>query len=464
MTSDVNQLLRRLPKIDEVLKRAPVQVIDAPRWAVVEAVRRAVDERRRLILAGDSTAVDIDAAAVATLALSLVSPSLRPVVNATGVVVHTNFGRAPLAPAAAARVAELSAGYSNLEYDLDQGQRGSRHSHLTELLCALTGAEDAVVVNNNAGAVMLCLAAFAVDREVIVSRGELIEIGGSFRIPDVMRLSGARLVEVGTTNKTHLPDYRGAITSATALLLKVHQSNFAIVGFTAEVDASELVDLGREFAIPTMMDLGSGCLLEAEASIALGLPGEPSVRSVVATGLDLVSFSGDKLLGGPQAGIIVGRADAVARVRTHQMMRALRPGKLNLAALETTLSIYRDGHPTREVPVLGMLACPLAELRTRAENLRSAVAAQTPEWLAVAVVSCESTVGGGAMPTSTLPSWGLGLTSRHPDLDVGDIEKRLRGGRVAVVGRIIDDELILDVRTLARESDRTLVVDAIKSL
>jgi L-seryl-tRNA(Ser) seleniumtransferase len=463
VTSDVNQLLRRLPKIDEVLKLAPVQAIDLPRWAVVEAVRRAVDERRRAILAGESTAVDIDTDEVATLAAALVSPSLRQVVNATGVVVHTNFGRAPLAPAAAARIAELSSGYSNLEYDLDQGKRGSRHSHLTELLCALTGAEDAVVVNNNAGAVMLCLAAFAADREVIVSRGELIEIGGSFRIPDVMRLSGAQLVEVGTTNKTHLHDYQGAITSATALLLKVHQSNFAIVGFTAEVEAAELVDLGSKFSIPTMLDLGSGCLLEAETSSALGLPAEPSVRSVVATGLDLVSFSGDKLLGGPQAGIIVGRAEAVARVRTHQMMRALRPGKLNLAALETTLSIYRDGHPTRELPVLAMLASPLAQLRTRAENLRSAIA-ECPEWLAVEVISCESTVGGGAMPTSTLPSWGLGLTSSSPDINVGDIEKRLRGGPVPVVGRIVDDELVLDVRTLARDSDLALVVAAIKAL
>ncbi len=463
MPGDDNQLLRKLPKIDKLLERDDIRALDAPRWAVVDAVRLAVAERREAIREGRSDDVSIDAGEVAERAAALVRPSLRQVINATGVVVHTNLGRSPLPAPVMERVAALALGYSNLEYDLDAGTRGSRHTHLTELITDLTGAEDAVVVNNNAGAVMLALAAMAADREVIVSRGELIEIGGSFRIPDVMRLSGARLVEVGTTNKTHLGDYQGAISDATGLLLKVHRSNFALVGFTAEVEAAELVALGAQFGIPAAMDLGSGCLLEADELIELGLPAEPSVRAVVASGLDLVTFSGDKLLGGPQAGVIVGKAEAVARVRSHPMMRALRPDKLTITALQTTLALYRDGDPRVDIPGLAMLSTPLAELRARAEGLLRSVS-EPPDWLDAAVVPCESTVGGGAMPTATLPSWGVALTCLDDDRNADDIERALREGPVPIIARIVDDQVVLDVRTLFREDDLAAVAAAVAAL
>ncbi len=445
MDQDRNALLRQLPKVDEVLRRPEVLAVGAPRWAVVEAVRREVDDRRRAIMDGRSEAIEVTAAEVARRAADLAAPSLRRVINATGVVLHTNLGRAPLADEVVARIAELARGYSNLEFQLDRGERGERHGHVAAMVRELTGAEDAVAVNNNAGAVLLALAALAGGREVVVSRGELIEIGGSFRVPDVMKLSGARLVEVGTTNKTHARDYESAIGADTALLLKVHRSNFALVGFTAEVDLPELVAIGRRRGLRTMIDLGSGCLLEAAELAELGLPAEPSVRATVASGVDLVTFSGDKLLGGPQAGILAGQRDVIAAVKAHPFMRALRPDKLTIAAIEATLAIYRDGRARRDVPAIAMLSAPAAALHARAEELLRRIG-RLPTGVRAQVVGCESAVGGGALPTAVLPSWAVALTADDRGADA--LDSRLRASDPPVVGRIADDQLLLDVRTI----------------
>ena len=437
-------LLRQLPKIDDLLRRDEVQAWPAPRWAVVEAMRLAVDGLRRAILDGRSTGVEVDLEAARRTSDELARPPLRRVVNATGVVLHTNLGRAPLPAVALAAAAEVARGYSNLEYDLDGGARGSRHAHLDALLRELCGAEAAAVVNNNAAAVMLCLAACAAGREVVVSRGELIEIGGSFRIPDVMRLSGARLVEVGTTNKTRASDYEQAIGPDTAVLLKVHRSNFRVIGFTQEVEAAELVAIGRRRGVMTMVDLGSGSFVGAGELATLGLPPEPDVPATVASGADVVTFSGDKLLGGPQAGIIAGSRAALGLVRTHPLMRALRPDKLTLAALAATLRLYRDGREA-EVPVLAMLRATDGELRARAAELARRIG-PVPAGATVSVVACRSAVGGGALPGGELPSWAVALTLWERSAEA--LDRALRGAAVPVIGRIADDRLLLDMRTI----------------
>src|SRR5687768_4287393 len=329
------RMLATLPAI-HVLADAAAAVIEAaqmgaPRWALVEAARRAVANRRAALVAGQASDAAIDPASVARVAAELARPALRRVINATGVVLHTNLGRAPLAAEARAAIDEVARGYSNLEYDLKKGERGSRHDHLRTLLRELTGAEDAIVCNNNAAATVLGLAALATNKEIIVSRGELIEIGGSFRLPEILALSRGTLVEVGTTNKTHARDYENAIGPNTGLLLKVHRSNFAIVGFTAEVSPEQVVAIGRARGIATMIDLGSGMVVDRETQKRWGLPDEPTIRESVESGADLVTFSGDKLLGGPQAGIAVGKKAAVEAARKHPLMRALRPDKLTLA-------------------------------------------------------------------------------------------------------------------------------------
>jgi L-seryl-tRNA(Ser) seleniumtransferase len=468
----LHSLLARLPKIDAVLGRDDVRALDVPRHALVQAVRELVDEQRQRILAGDAPEALADVPAPATRdieqrARALARPSLRPVINATGVVVHTNLGRAPLGQAAIEHLCAIAGGYSNLEYDLDAGSRGSRHGHVTAALRALTGAEDAVVVNNNAAAVMLALAALASGREVIVSRGELVEIGGSFRIPDVMRTSGAELVEVGTTNKTRLSDYEQAVRERTGLLLKVHRSNFAIIGFTEEVEAAELAALGRRAGIPTMVDLGSGLLLEPAELVAMGLPAEPTPRAVIAAGIDVVCFSGDKLLGGPQAGIVCGSARVIARLRTHPLMRALRPDKLTLAALDATLAAYRDrrGPDPADVPALAMLGETEASVRRRAEAALAGVRAllagtQGAPRAEVSLASCESAVGGGAMPTARLPSWGLALAPVS-GARATDFELALRRSDPPVIARILDDRVVLDMRTvLPRDTEALLAAVA----
>ena len=414
---------------------------------MVEAARRLINERRAALLAGTASDAMIEASAVAALADSLAKPALRRVINATGVVLHTNLGRAPLAAAARRAIDEVAAGYSNLEYDLLKGERGSRHDHLRALLRELTGAEDALVVNNNAAATVLGLAALATDKEIIVSRGELIEIGGSFRLPEILKLSRGVMVEVGTTNKTHARDYEHAITPQTGLLLKVHRSNFAIVGFTSEVSPEALVSLGRPKGIATMIDLGSGAFVDRATQRAWGLPDEPTVAETVATGADLVTFSGDKLLGGPQAGIAVGTKAAVEKARAHPLMRVLRPDKLTLAALHATLSLYKE-HQLAEIPTTLMLGRDEASLKAHAERLAAELGAT--------VAPVTSAVGGGAMPTSALPSWAVVLPGAAQTLD-----EQLRAH--GIVGRIADDRMLLDVRTLFPE-DEAVIVAAVRGM
>ena len=373
--------------------------------------------------------------------------TLHPVINATGVIIHTNLGRAPLSDAARQAMEAVAAGYSNLEYDLDAGERGSRYLHAEQLLCRLTGAEAALVVNNNAGAVFLALTALARGRSVIISRGQLVEIGGGFRIPDVLRQSGAQLVEVGTTNRTHLSDFREAIGPETALLLRVHTSNFNQIGFTAEVSLADMVALAHSVGLPVVDDLGSGTLLD---TARYGLSAEPTVQDSVAAGADLVTFSGDKLLGGPQAGLIVGRASLVAELRQHPLARALRVDKSTLAALQATLLHYLRGEAEREMPVWRMIATPLEELAARAADLAAGLrAAGCP----ATVVQSTSTVGGGSLPGETLPTWAVAVAAAAPDA----LAAALRRGDPPVVGRIADGQLLLDLRTVPPGMDEVVL-------
>jgi len=406
--------LRDLPSVDELCRD-----VDDP--LAVDAARAVLARAREEIRAGADPG-DLGAQLREEL-LAARAASLRRVLNATGVIVHTNLGRAPLADEALARVVEVGRGYSNLEYDVTGGTRGSRQDHVAPFLRRLTGAEAALVVNNNAGAVLLALAALAEGREVVVSRGELIEIGDGFRIPEVLARSGARLVEVGTTNRTRAADYERAVGPETALLLRVHQSNFRVVGFTEAPRPEELAAVARRHGLPLVDDLGSGVLAE--------LPGEPSAKESLAAGADLVCFSGDKLLGGPQAGIVVGRADLVEKLRRHPLQRALRADKLTLAALEGTLLLYLD-EPER-IPVLRMLREETPAVRARAERLAELTAGAVEETVA--------RVGGGALPLAELPSFACAVEEA--------LAAPLRLGEPAVVGVVRDGKLLLDCRTLA---------------
>jgi L-seryl-tRNA(Ser) seleniumtransferase len=446
---DPRSLLAKLPAVHALADEAATYA-DVPRWALVEAARRAVAGRRQALLDGTADSAAIAPAEVGDAASMLARPPLRRVINATGVVLHTNLGRAPLAPAARAAVVEAAAGYSNLEYDLDKGERGSRHDHLRAVLRDLTGAEDAIVANNNAAATVLGLAGLASGKEIVVSRGELIEIGGSFRLPEILALSGARLREVGTTNKTHVRDYAAAIGPDTGLLLKVHRSNFAIVGFTAEVTPEEVVALGRERGIPTMIDLGSGMLVDRETQRRWGLPDEPTVAESVASGADLVTFSGDKLLGGPQAGICVGKHAAVEAARKHPLMRAFRPDKLTLSGLAATLALYRDGDRD-EIPAVHMIGRPHDALHESAQALRAQIGPVAG--LTIDVEACTSTVGGGAMPTAQLPSYAVTLAGRP----AGALERALRSSPTPIITTVRDGKVWLDVRTLAEDELATVV-------
>jgi L-seryl-tRNA(Ser) seleniumtransferase len=413
--------LRDLPSVDRLL--ADEVIASAPRMLATAAAREVLEQARDAIRAGEDPG-DVVAAARAEVA-RLAAPSLRRVLNATGVIVHTNLGRAPLAEAALARVVEVGAGYSDLELDLESGSRGSRQDHVAGLLRRLTGAEAAVVVNNNAAAVLLALAALAEGREVIVSRGELVEIGDGFRIPDVLARSGARMVEVGTTNRTRAADYERAIGPETAALLRVHQSNFRIVGFTEQPSLRDLAQIAKRAGLPLVDDLGSGSLID--------VGDEPTASSSLAAGADLVCFSGDKLLGGPQAGVVVGRAELVERLRRHPLQRALRADKLTLAALEGTLGLLVDPERARrEIPVLRMLDEPLDAVRARAERLAGLIGGEVEETVA--------RVGGGALPLAELPSAACSIEER--------VVQHLRLGEPPVIGIVRDGRLLLDARTL----------------
>jgi len=408
--------------------------------AVVEALREILAEARAKAQRGEpvpSESALLEQAA-AWLARAF-TPRPRPVINATGVILHTNLGRAPLSSAALAAI-RAAAAYSDLEFDLQTGERGERQAAVEDLLCRLTGAEAALVVNNNAAAVLLALTVLARGRGVLISRGQLIEIGGGFRIPEVMAQSGARLIEVGTTNRTHLRDYEEPLARGedVALILRAHHSNFRMIGFVAEVPLAELVALGARYGIPVMDDLGSGALLD---TAAFGLAHEPMVQESVAAGAAVVCFSGDKLLGGPQAGILVGKRDLLARMRRHPLMRALRPDKLTLAALSATLLHYLKGEATREVPVWRMIAAPLAELEERA---RSWAAALQAEGIPVDIRPARATVGGGSLPGETLPSVALVLRPPDPEAMMG----ALRRARPPIIARVQDDAVWFDVRTV----------------
>lgn len=442
-------LLKRTPKVDRVLQLPEVvQLLDRHRRPeLLFAVRLVLDRLRMAVKNGEQTVMPDDSEVARMVASELeerAMPSLRRVINGSGVVVHTNLGRSPLADAAEQAIHTVSSGYSNLEYNLATGERGSRYSHVEGLLCELTGAEAALVVNNNAAAVILALSSLACNREVIVSRGELVEIGGSFRIPDVMRQSGARLVEIGCTNRTHLKDYRSSITDSTALLLKVHTSNFAIVGFTADVSVSELSALGRDTALPVMLDAGSGCLIDLSP---FGIKGEPTIRQYLDSGADVITFSGDKLLGGPQAGIIVGRRELIEPMKRHPLLRALRMDKLNLAALEATLRLYRDERQAvTAIPTLHMLTMSAETLSRRAETLIRYLRKRTPETISYTRHSGESSAGGGSFPMLQLPTTLIEV--RIPEATPLQLESTLRLTSPPVVGRIHRDRFLLDVRTI----------------
>jgi len=443
----INEALRRLPKVDDVLASEPLRELlaRAPRWAVLSAVRAEIERLRARLLKDPKIPVEVDPRAVEREVNVLLHPSLVPVLNATGVVLHTNLGRAPLAERALDRIVQVSRGYANLEYKLDERRRGSRHDHVRTLIQQLTGAEDALVVNNCAAAVLLALAAHAQGRAAIVSRGELVEIGGSFRVPDVMRASGVRLVEVGTTNRTHLHDYERALdeNADVAMLLKVHRSNFAVIGFTHEVAAGELAELARARAVRSMIDLGSGAMVDLRR-LGLDVRDEPPVTELVKSGVELITFSGDKLLGGPQAGLLVGSSAAIGACKTHPLLRAVRPSKLALAGLEASLELYRDGRAA-EIPALAMLSTPEPTLEARAQRLRDACAKAAPR-IAFEAVRVKSAVGGGALPLTEPWSWAVAATDpqRSPD----QLDAVLRGADPPVIVRISDDRLLLDVRTL----------------
>ena len=445
------ELLRQLPQVDRVLQDSVLQDLARllPQDAVSAAVQQQVKSLREEILANGALAspgsleVAEVAAAAARQCRTLLRPSLRKVINATGTLLHTNLGRAPLAPAALRAIEDVAAGYSNLEFDLTQGCRGYRYSHVEQLLTRLTGAEAALVVNNNSGAVLLALTALGRGREAIVSRGELVEIGGAFRIPDVMEAGGLQLREVGTSNRTHLQDYQRAISDNTALLLKVHTSNYRIVGFTREVPARDLRPLADKHDLVLMEDLGSGLLLDLSP---YGLEREPTVPEVVRAGVDVITFSGDKLLGGPQAGLIVGREELIERMRRHPLARALRIDKLTLAALEATLRLYlQPRQALEEIPVLSMFSATgeVQQRRCRAfyERLQ---AAGLP--VAMRFIEDVSRVGGGAMPLTELSDWAVEIDPGRES--VVELARRLRSFTPAVVARVQNERLIVNLRAV----------------
>ena len=444
---------RNLPSVSGLLETREVRdlLLSHPRTIVVDAIRQTLDDIR-------STSAQTDSEKILDSILDRVTraaqPSLRPVINATGIVLHTNLGRAPLAEAAIAAVSAIAGGYSNLEYDLDAGRRGSRYSHCVALLRELTGAEDAIVVNNCAAALVLTLSALSRGREVIVSRGELVEIGGSFRVPDIMGRSGATLVEVGTTNRTHLEDYVRAISARTGVIAKVHRSNFSISGFVADVAVAQLAPIAAEHGIPVVHDLGSGLLLPLDD---FGLSGEPTATQALSAGATVVLMSGDKLLGGPQAGIVVGKSRAIERLKKDPFARAMRVDKMTIAALGATLALYRDPpRALREIPTLSMITVPASAIRERclsmAHNLRGAIV--EPE-----VVETIASVGAGAFPTHEIPSYGLALSG-----NASVIEEALRAGEPPVIGHITNDRLILDLRSVPAGHDAHLTSAVLRAL
>lgn len=451
-------LFRSIPSMDRLLAHESLAGLSGlyAEDLVKRILRLALDELRSDIVEGRASEADCEPESIAAradrIAALRLGPKLRTLINATGVIVHTNLGRSPLSRRVVDRIVRAAESYSNLEYNLDAGRRGERNSHLRLLMQELTGAEAALAVNNNAAAVLLALSTLAVGKEVIVSRGELIEIGGSFRIPDVMARSGAILREVGTTNRTHMADYRRALNENTALILKVHTSNYRIVGFTSEVSLEELSALGRETGVPTMMDLGSGCLVDLSP---YGLTDEVTVQEVLSHGIDVVSFSGDKLLGGPQAGILAGRADLVERMRTNPLARALRMDKLTLSGLEATLEEYaRPNGPFEGIPTLAMISRSAESLQEAAEGLAQALRERLGDSADISLEPGVGRVGGGALPMSDLPGPRVAVRPRH--ISAARLEKALRSGVPPVIALLKDDALLLDPRTLLHDQAESI--------
>ena len=453
-----SKLLRLLPSVDEIVTRLKNDGVNSSSdTALSDAVRKAIGTKRQLLLEqtnqefpnptenaslSEQTLRDIVLNEAKQILSSNKQLGLKKVINATGIVLHTNLGRAPLSEAARSALNDVTQGYSNLEFDLNLGRRGKRGVDVESLLCQLTGAEAALVVNNNAAAVMFAIHTMANSAEVIVSRGELVEIGDSFRIPDIMRQSGGKLIEVGTTNKTRIYDYRNAITQHTALLLKAHTSNYRIVGFTEEVSRDELSKLSRETNIPTLEDLGSGSLIDID-----GLPHEPTVLESIRAGIDVVTFSGDKLLGGPQAGIVVGKATWIEKMKKHPLMRILRLDKLTLAALEATLRVYLDPDAAHtQIPILQMLSTNREKLKKQAESLMNLMGEHTCSVLGAKVEETSGMVGGGAMPLAKLDSYAVTLSPKN--FSAKSLETKLRNATPPVVARIHEGKVILDLRCI----------------
>lgn len=453
-SAHIQAQFRLLPSVDELLQSVGGQRLSSlyTRALALQAVRESLAQARDLIRAGQPCPSPEALLAMAGSCLEQAQrPHLQPVINATGVIINTNLGRAPLSQEALAAVQRVAGGYSNLEYQLEAGERGSRHEHVNALLRELTGAEAALVTNNNAAAVLLALSTLAAGREVIISRGQLVEIGGGFRIPDVMRQSGCTLVEVGTTNRTRLSDYAAAITERTALLLAVHPSNFQITGFTESTPLHELATLARQHNLPLMEDQGSGCLLPCEQ---YHLAHEPMPQESLAAGADVLCFSGDKLLGGPQAGILLGKAEIIQRIAKHPLLRAVRIDKMTLAALEATLRHYERGEADTHIPIWRMIACSEERLARRASRWA--------EQLRIHHISAHlqrgfSTIGGGSLPGETLPTTLLSLEAAHISLSLEELARRLRTRATPIVARIYHNALLLDPRTVLEEQDAGLV-------
>jgi L-seryl-tRNA(Ser) seleniumtransferase len=444
--------LRELPSVEQLLQTEPLRSAAeaGPRALAVAAARHELERCRQAILSGNGGPPQAGqlAARAADEFERAARPTLVPVINATGVIVHTNLGRAPLAFEVLEAIDPIAGGYSNLEYDLEKGSRGSRRTHVEGLACELTGAEGALAVNNNAAAVLLALAALARGREVVISRGQLIEIGGSFRIPEILEQSGARLIEVGTTNRTRRADYERAIGPDTAALMRVHTSNFRAVGFTEEASLTELCELGRKHGVSVIDDLGSGVLTRRRDALGALLADEPAARDSVAAGADVTCFSGDKLLGGPQAGVVVGRREAVERMRAHPLARAVRIDKLSLAALDATLRLHADPERVvREIPVLQMLAASEEELTARAERLHSSIEAAVSRKAEIRMLRAVGRAGGGALPLLELE--GPVVTVAARDCGPDELHARLRRGDPPIVARVRDDVVLLDPRTIS---------------
>ena len=465
---DRTKYLRNIPKVDEVLENKEVKPLLSryPRWLVVDAVQHIIESYRSKVLSSDvpdpalvRTSLDLSTSAIEARIACYLRPHLRKVINATGVILHTNLGRSPLSRDALSNLREVASSYSNLEFDTLRGERGNRHDHLIPLLTKLTGAEYGLIVNNNAAAVFLALHTLASGREVVISRGELIEIGGSFRIPDVMKASGAKLVEVGTTNKTYPEDYQRVMSEHTALILKVHTSNYRILGFTAEVTLPELAALGKAKNIPLMNDLGSGSFFDLSR---FGLTKEPTVRDAIQSGADIVTFSGDKLLGGPQAGIILGRKDLLTAMEKNPLMRALRVDKLTLSALESTLIACLDENRARDaIPTLRMLSLQAEEIEKMALSLADLIRKDLSSFLQIEVKRSSSQVGGGALPLEDLPTWVVAITPLT--MTVNQLEQKMRESDPPIIARISNEQILMDPRTID-EGEANLVLKSLRSI